>query len=154
MATYSLDFNGYYLSTESLPEETGVYLVYTCVYNKSTDKVTLKRLLYIGKSLKTENTNLRNEVKQHVDNERFTQYIGEGEQLCFAYTLCDGRSLDVVENGLIFMQKGLINKNLLYNFNHVGLLPVTFNISGKCSLLDKTSFQIVMNAFTGKIQAI
>lgn len=154
MTTYSLYFNGYYLSTDSLPEETGVYLVYTCVYNKSTDKVTLKRLLYIGKSMKTENTNLRNEVKQHVDNGRFTQYIGEGEQLCFAYALCDGRSLDVVENGLIFMQKGLINKNILYNFNHVGLLPVTFNISGKCSLLDKTSFQIVKNAFTGKIQAI
>ena len=87
MATYSLDFNGYYLSTDSLPEETGVYLVYTCVYNKSTDKVTLKRLLYIGKSLKTENTNLRNEVKQHVDNGRFAQYIGEGER--YRLRLCE-----------------------------------------------------------------
>ena len=154
MTTYNLNINGYYLSKDSLPEETGIYFVYTCVYNKSNDKVSLKRLLYIGKSLKTENTNLRNEVRQHIDNGRFTQFIGAGEQLCFSYALCDGRSLDVVENGLIFMQGGLINKNLLYSFNHPSSLPATYNISGSCSLLDKTTFKIEMNAATGKIQVI
>lgn len=113
MATYSLDFNGYYLSADNLPEVTGVYLVYTCKVNGPNVPLTLQRLLYIGKSQKTETTNLRKEVKQHITNGRFVPYIKPGEQLCFSYALCDGRSLDVVENGLIYMQSGLINKNLL-----------------------------------------
>lgn len=155
MAIYNLTFNGYYLSADALPEETGVYLVYTCVvYNSSIDKVTLKRLLYIGKSLKTENTNLRMEVKQHVENGKFDSYVNQGEQLCFSYATCDGRSLDVVENSLIYMQGGLINKNLLYSFNHTSSLPATFNISGSCLGLDKTTFKIVKNPFTGIIQVM
>lgn len=152
MATYDLDFKGYSLSADDLPELTGVYCVYTCIYNETTNKVTLKRLLYIGKSLKTENTNLRKEVNHHVDNGRFDSSIKEGEQLCFSYALCDGRSLDVIENGLIFMQSGLINKSLLYNFNHASLLPVTFNIKGKCWGIDRTTFTIVKDASTGDIK--
>lgn len=154
MATYDLEFKGYYLSPDKLPEETGIYLVYTCIYNDATDKVTLKRLLYIGKSQKTENTNLRKEVNQHVDNGRFDSSIKEGEQLCFSYALCDGRSLDVVENSLIFMQSGLINKTLLYSFKHESSLPVTINVSGRCWGIDKTTFKIVKNAATGKIQVL
>lgn len=154
MAKYDLEFNGYYLSADDLPEETGVYLVYTCVYNESAKNVTLKRLLYIGKSQKTDNTNIRKEVNQHVDNGRFDSSIKEGEQLCFSYALCDGRSLDVVENSLIFMQSGLINKTLLYSFRHESSLPVTINASGRCGLLDKTAFKIVKNAFNGKIQVL
>ena len=154
MATHNLTFNGYYLSADNLPEETGIYLVYTCVNNSSNDKVTLKRLLYIGKSLKTKNTNLRKEVKQHVENGKFDSYIKSGEQLCFSYAIYDGRSLDVVENGLILMQSGLINKNLLYSFNHPYSLPVTFDIKGKCSLLDKTTFKIIKNALTGEVQVL
>lgn len=154
MATYDLEFKGYYLSSDNLPEVTGIYLVYTCIYNKTTDKVTLKQLLYIGKSQKTDNTNLRNEVKQHVENGRFESSIKEGEQLCFSYALCDGRSLDVVENGLIYMQSGLINKNLLYSFKHESSLPVTISVSGRCALLDKTTFKILKNSFTGDIQVL
>lgn len=154
MATYDLEFKGYYLSAEKLPEETGVYLVYTCVYNESTQKRTINKLLYIGKSQKTDNTNLRKEVKQHVENGRFDSSIKAGEQLCFSYALCDGRSLDVVENSLIYMQSGLINKTLLYSFKHESSLPVTLNIIGKCLLLDKTTFKIVKNAATGKIQVL
>jgi len=154
MATYDLEFKGYYLSTDSLPEETGIYLVYTCVYNKSTKKVSLKHLLYIGKSQKTDNTNLRKEVKHHVENGRFDSSIKEGEQLCFSYALCDGRSLNVVENSLIYMQSGLINKTLLYNFRHESSLPITINVIGRCALLDKTTFKIVKNAANGKIQVL
>lgn len=152
MATYNLEFKGYYLSADKLPEVTGIYLVYTYVYNESTEKKTLNKLLYIGKSQKTDSTNLRNEVKQHVENGRFESSIKEGEQLCFSYAVCDGRSLDVVENCLIFMQSGLINKNLLYSFKHESSLPVTISVSGRCALLDKTTFKILKNPFTGGIQ--
>ena len=154
MAKYNLIFNGYYLSADSLPEETGIYLVYSCVNNGPNAPLTLQRLLYIGKSQKTSNTNLRKEVKQHVDNGRFAPYVNAGEQLCFSYALCDGRSLDVVENGLIYMQSGLINKNLLYTFNHIGSLPAIFNISGQCLCLDKTTFKIIKNPFSGGIQVL
>lgn len=59
-----------------------------------------------------------------------------------------------MENGLIFMQKGLINKNLLNSFKHTNSLPITFNISGDCSLLDETNFIIEKNPFTGEIQVL
>lgn len=154
MATYDLEFKGYYLSPDKLPEVTGIYLVYTCIDNGPNVPLTLQRLLYIGKSQKTDTTNLRKEVKQHVANGRFAPYVKTGEVLCFSYATCDGRSLDVVENGLIYMQSGLINKSLLYNFNHVNSLPVTYNISGDCLGLDKTTFKIVKNAFTGMIQVL
>ena len=83
MATYDLEFKGYYLSTDNLPEVTGIYLVYTYVYNESTKKKTLNKLLYIGKSQKTDNTNLRKEVKQHVDNGRFDSSIIKGSSYAF-----------------------------------------------------------------------
>ena len=59
-----------------------------------------------------------------------------------------------MENSLIYMQGGLINKNLLYSFNHTSSLPATFNISGSCLGLDKTTFKIVKNPFTGIIQVL
>ena len=154
MATYKLDFTGYFLSADKLPEVTGVYHVYTGVYNSADNTVKLSHLLYIGKSQKTEDTNLRKEVMQHVENGKFDPYIKPGEQLFFSYATCDGRSLDVVENGLIFMQSGLINKNLQYSFNHHNSLPVTFEIKGACLLLDKTTFKIVKNAISGKVQVL
>lgn len=83
MATYNLSFEGFFLSIDSLPEETGVYLVYSCVNNGPSVPLTLQRLLYIGKSQKTNNTNIRKEVKHHVDNGRFMPYVKVGEQFVF-----------------------------------------------------------------------
>jgi hypothetical protein len=53
--TIPLKFEGYYreVNRESVPNKSGVYLVYRCVYEKDTKPkptVTLKQLIYIGES--------------------------------------------------------------------------------------------------------
>ena len=44
--TYNLDFEGY-VWEDDLPEEAGIYLTYTVVLNKETNRYNLNELVYI-----------------------------------------------------------------------------------------------------------
>lgn len=52
MKKINLDFDGYWreINKNSIPSKSGVYCVYSCVYNSSNKTVSLKKLLYIGES--------------------------------------------------------------------------------------------------------
>src|SRR5262245_52859658 len=66
--TISLTFKGYFKWTalESIPEESGVYVVYDGVPNPATNDVWLRRVLYIG-----EAENVRERIVNH---ERWTDW--------------------------------------------------------------------------------
>ena len=52
MKEIQLNFEGYWRESNKggLPSYSGVYLVYRCVYNDKTNRVTLIDIIYIGKS--------------------------------------------------------------------------------------------------------
>ena len=144
---YRLDFHGYFLSETAIPEETGIYLVYSCSVNKESRTVSLKELLYIGQSVKTSFTSLQTRVRQHIDKGDFTGYCSSGETLCYSYAICDGRSIDAIENGLIYMQEPPANKTLKDNYHFS--TPASFVCTGQCGLMEKKSFTIADNIIGG-----
>ena len=79
--SYSLDFDGYWVEEHwgSLPAASGVYCVYACIYRKASDKVSLRRLLYIG-----ESGNVRRRVPEDPKERRdeWEDELADDEVLC------------------------------------------------------------------------
>lgn len=139
MDRYNILFKGYRRDVfrEDLPETSGVYSIYRCVYDSTKKTVSLKELLYIGQSI-----NIKQEICNHERRDEFLAEARSGEQICYAYAEVPQRQLDVVENALIFMQKPRLNNNLVDHFNHD---DVEMEIEGKTALLKNTHYQIVTN---------
>lgn len=136
MKKYNIEFKGYWrdCNAKGLPECSGIYIIYTCVYNPDSDKVSLKKLFYIGQS-----KDINREVNKHKRREEFFKQAKKGEEICYAYAEVPEKDLDIVENALIYTQGPGLNDNLVDNYNHD---EAEFHISGKCRLLDYTDFKI------------
>lgn len=136
MKVYNITFKGYRrdINAGSLPNYSGIYLVYICNFNPETDKVSLVELFYIGKS-----KDINREINQHNRHDEFLSQAKDGEEICYAYAQVDESTLDIVENALIYMQKPRLNLYLKDNFNHQ---PSEFHIDGSCALLFKVDFSI------------
>lgn len=135
MKQYTLQFDGYWreVNKGGAPDCSGVYLIYTCKYNKTSDKVSLSDIIYIGQS-----KNMKSRIASHSEEE-FKEYIKQGETLCYACAPVDEKDLDLVENALIYAQKPVGNDRLKDSYSYE---DVNFTIEGKCSLLKYTSFNI------------
>ena len=136
MDKYNVTFKGYRrdVNKDGLPSYGGIYMVYCCKYNEIEQTVTLKRLIYIGKAL-----NLHDRICNHNRYEDFNRQLQQGEQLCYSYASVSPNEVDVVENGLIFMQKPNLNDDLKDSFNYP---DSEFSIEGACALLRMRDFTI------------
>lgn len=136
MKKYNITFKGYRRDTNAgtLPNYSGIYMIYRCKYNPSTEKVSLKELFYIGQS-----KDLNREINQHTRHKEFLNQAKEDEEICYAYAQVDQASLDIVENALIYMQQPRLNYYLRDNFNHSAS---EFHIDGCCALLNEVDFSI------------
>lgn len=134
--SYQLNFNGYWrhINRSGLPAVTGVYAVYRCTYNQTTDKVTLHEIIYIGQA---ENINERH--KKHEKLPLFQKELKEGEELCYTYAEVDGRSLDLIENALVFAQKPKLNDKLKDNYDHQS---ANIKLDGCTACMKYTDFSI------------
>ena len=137
LPVYNIEFSGYKLDqdVEKLPTDSGVYIIYRCVYNKTTDKVQLVELIYIGKA-----TSLRQEVAHHKRREEFLAEAGDGETLCYAYAIVPRVQYDIIENALIYTTEPRLNTNLVDNYDHQ---DAEFHFSGRCDKLEYYDFKIV-----------
>ena len=137
LPVYNIEFKGYKLDKDvlKLPTDSGVYIIYRCVYNETTDKVQLVELIYIGKA-----TNLRQEVAYHNSRDEFLVEAGEGETLCYAYTNVPRTQYDIIENALIYTSEPRLNTNLVDNYDHQ---DAEFHFSGRCDRLRYFDFKIV-----------
>ena len=101
-----LEFDGYWRESaiSGLPEASGVYCVYTCIFNKEEKNVTLKKLIYIG-----ESENVNNRVKNHEKWDEWESYLNSGEQLCFSYAEIDGYYRERAEAAMIFHHDPPVN---------------------------------------------
>ncbi len=135
MKKYALQFDGYWreINKGGVPENSGVYLIYTCKYNKDSNTVSLSDIIYIGQA-----KNLKSRIAGH-NEEEFEKYIKQGETLCYACAPVDEKDLDLVENALVFVQQPKGNVKLKDSYTHE---EASFIIEGTCSLLKKTVFNI------------
>lgn len=135
MSEYNLNFRGYWIDahTSAIPTLSGVYLVYRCTYD--AEGVTLKELLYIGQSV-----DLNARINDHEKKKVFLRECKEGETNCYSVAEVSKNDLDVVENALIFAQKPRLNTQLKDSFEHD--IPVSFNLEGRCKLMNYVNFTI------------
>jgi len=136
MKQYNVNFKGYRrdCNKASLPHYSGVYMVYRCVYNSSSDKVTLKEIIYIGQA-----EDLNDRLNNHEKYSMFQNACESGEEICYAYANVSMDDLDIVENALVFAQKPKLNSDLVDSYNHES---AAFLVEGKCTLLEYTDFTI------------
>lgn len=134
--TMQLNFRGYWrhVNRGGLPEISGVYAVYRCRYNQTTDKVTLLEIIYIGQT-----DNIRERLWDHDKYNDFVKELQSGEELCYTCAEVEKNSLDLVENALIFAQKPKLNVLMLNTYNHQ---PVHIKIDGCCACMRYTDFSI------------
>ena len=80
---------------DTLPEYTGIFIVYRCVLKEKSHTVDWKEILYIGKAL-----NIWDTVDRLHDT--FMTEVKDGEDLCYSYAEIPevNHNLDIIENAL------------------------------------------------------
>ena len=136
MKRYNINFKGYRrdCNKATLPHDSGIYMVYRCIYDSLTDKVTLKEIIYIGQA-----EDLCDRLNNHDKRPLFLKACERGEEICYAYANVSMDDLNIVENALVFAQKPRLNSDLIDSFNHES---ASFLVEGKCALLNYTDFTI------------
>lgn len=127
--TEPIDFDGYYLEEglRSLPNESGVYCVYSCSYIVKNDSVRIYRLLYIG-----ESEDLNQRLNNHERMDDWKEALKTGEVLCFSYALVGDEDRKIVETALIYEHKPLLNTDNKDTYNED---PIRISLSGETGLL-------------------
>lgn len=133
---YSLTFGGYWLAdaVSGLPASSGIYCVYACSHNPFLERVSLRRLLYIG-----EAANVRDRVSMHERRHDWRNRLMTGEKLCFsAATISPQADRGRAEAAMIFKHQPPCNVLCKDNFafdmttistsGHNALLQVYFTI--------------------------
>ena len=132
MTTYNLNFQGYWLEgkVRTLPQGSGIYFVYKCIYDVVKDSVKLLDLLYISKA--------DNIYQQLVDFDK-TSISASDDTLCFSCALVDKDNLNIVEDALILVQKPAGNQIIKESFDYSDL---EFHLTGRCNLFKCCDFRI------------
>lgn len=133
--TYNMDFDGYWRDQNKggLPEKSGVYCVYSCVYNKSEKTVSIKKLIYIG-----EAANVKSRVANHERYNDWKRHLKSGEELCFNFGGVAASDRDRCEAALIFKHKPPENTEYVDSFPFD---QTTMKLTGKTALLE-TNFTV------------
>lgn len=136
MNRYNLIFKGYWrdCNRQKLPEYSGVYLVYKCIYNDTEKTVKLLELIYIGQA-----ENIRDRIKNHDKQAEFQSECKQNQTICYATAEVKKEDLNIVENALIFAQKPRLNKKSNDKFEHK---PAEFHLEGKCKFMKHLDFTI------------
>lgn len=128
--TYDLEFNGYWRehNINSIPDTSGIYGVYTCVYNGN--HVTLTRLIYIG-----ESDNVRERIKAHEKRSDWQNELQEGEEICFNSTpVLSHAERERIKAAMIYKHKPVCNTEYIDEFPFD---TTTINTSGMNSNMER-----------------
>ena len=129
--TIELKFDGYWRDEKrsGVPNKSGVYLVYRCVYNKDAKPkptVTLKQLIYIG-----ESKAVRDRIgEEHEGRECWEGKLKTGEVLCFSFTPASEADRERAEAALVYKKKPICNDQGKDSFNYD---KTTIKSTGECS---------------------
>lgn len=132
---YSLEFDGYWREPNkgSIPAESGIYCVFSCVHNVPDKTVALKKLIYIGES---DDVNAR--VAYHDRLSDWRKHIKQGEALCYSFCPVPSTNRIRCEAAMIFKHKPPVNTEYTQAFPFD---QTTLSLTGKTTLL-YTSYSI------------
>lgn len=132
MKEISLDFIGYKrdCNKSSLEDKSGIYCVYCCAYNSSNDKVSLKKLLYIG-----EADSIHDRLENHEQYSTWESYLKSGEELCYTRAFISGDDKFRAEAALIYKHKPPVN---IEHKDHFGYPDTKMVLTGRTALLTTT----------------
>jgi excinuclease UvrABC nuclease subunit len=101
--TISLTFGDYKLDKNELPEESGIYCVYSCIPEYGREIHPIK-LIYIGKSIDVEDR-----LKFHNKVVEFKKCLEQGEVLCYSFAPIKGKNVERAEAALIYKYQPIVN---------------------------------------------
>ena len=129
MKKIELNFEGFWREEKKklMPDESGVYCVYRCVYNSDENTVTIKELFYIGES---ENVNER--IANHDRLEDWKGALQAGETLCYSCAKVDEKDRERAEAAMIFKDQPPFNDEHKNGFDYEDTHII---IKGRKSLL-------------------
>ena len=129
--TFAITFDGYWRepNKSGVPAESGVYCVYSCVYNATTKKVSLKKLIYIG-----EAADVKNRIANHEKLPDWKKHLKSGEELCYSFGGVLSSDRERCEAAMIFKHKPPENTEYVNSFPFD---QTTMSLSGKTALLVK-----------------
>ena len=140
MATYHIHIEGYWLdhNKSGLPDYSGIYFVFRCVYNSNANTADIKQLLYIGQT--GQSGGIRDRLVNHEKYEEFQNACKENELVCYATSEVPVDDLDIIENALISAEQPPINEELKDHFKYD---ESTIKTSGYNSGLENKWFVII-----------
>lgn len=128
--TIELEFKGYWREENSggIPNSSGIYLVYSCEYDATSDKVALRKLIYIG-----ESGTVHDRISGHSKKtECWNGKLQSHEELCYAFTPVGETDRKRAEAALIFKHKPTCNDEYVNDFPYD---QTTVKSSGKCEFI-------------------
>jgi hypothetical protein len=136
--TYNITFEGYWREKNigGIANKSGIYCVYTCVYNQNDKTISIKKLIYIGES---EAVNDR--IQNHEKLSEWKRYLQAGQELCFNFGEVPLISRNRCEAAMINHHRPIINTEYRDNFPYD---TTTLNISGKNKFLN-SNFTVYRN---------
>ena len=112
MKTIELTFDGYWreINKGGVPSKSGVYCVYSCLFDRQSDRVSIKKLIYVG-----ESSNVRLRITGHERLEDWKRHLRSDETLCYSFApISDDR--DRAEAAIIYMHEPPENTEYAKNF--------------------------------------
>ncbi len=127
--TISLAFDGYWRDANNggIPNQAGVYLVYTCTYNRQTEKVTLHELIYTG-----ESDHVRDRIQGHEKRTKWKAHLTASQDLCFSFAPITSPDRQRAEAALIFQHKPPVNVEYTNSFPFD---DTTVSSAGRCKFI-------------------
>ena len=111
----TLEFEGYYLEEDwnAIPESSGIYCIYACTYNKKTDKVSIRDVLYIG-----ESDTMKSRIPENPKERRdvWSRELNHGEVFCANYSKIGDLYRKRAEAALIHTHKPKCNREYKNSF--------------------------------------
>lgn len=131
----SLTFDGYWLepNISSIPDKSGIYVVYECSYNAQSKTVSLKKVIYIG-----EAGDVNDRIENHENWPEWRDECGNNNQICFTFAPVKSPDRERGEAALIYKHKPPVNEEYVNSFPFD---ETTMKLSGKTILLN-TNFTV------------
>ncbi len=112
-----LIFDGYWKEKNiiNVPEQAGIYCVYTYTINEinKKQKLTIHKLVFIGFS-----ENARSSVLQHETSGEFKKHQGDRQKICYSFAPLDKVHSEQVKLALIISLNPIANSDVVKKFDY------------------------------------
>ncbi|WP_346798573.1 hypothetical protein R5M92_05935 [Halomonas sp. Bachu 37] len=96
---------------QDIPDDSGVYCVFSAAEDTSSGEMDVKSLLFIG-----HHRNLRHAIMHHEDKAKWRDRLKEGEELWFSAALCSLANCERLEAALVYAHKPPLNRRYVDTF--------------------------------------